>query len=449
MMIQQNKKEQKDSGRVIVTYGRSLISLVIAHSLGLRGVEVIGCDDAELTVLSFSKYVTKNHVYTNPQENPEQFITDLKTIVQEHKPEDERPYILMPGFNEARIIARHAREFEGLITLACPSDKAIDQIYPKDNFFKTVSELNLPIPQTLLPGNRQELEDHIKELSFPVFIKPPHESGGRGISKHDDTSSLLEAYDVLVERFPDKQIIVQEAHGGKDYCYCGLYHKGRNQASMVYHNLLKYPADSGPGVVRETVSENGFTQVADKLMRTLEWTGVIELDFLWTGEEMDQPVLIEANPRFWSGIDHSVKSGIDFPYLLYCIAKGEPCTRESETSAAEGHKTSLPGLSSMARIDHIFSEALRFEKLEKSWPMIKKHINNKKYYEAGIAFKEAMKESMSPGEALEAFKTLRNQAREIENLPVIKEDPFAGLGILYVIAYLIRNGALPPELKRN
>jgi hypothetical protein len=44
-------------GRVILTYGRSLMALVIARSLAQRGVEVIGCDDVDLTVMSFSKHV--------------------------------------------------------------------------------------------------------------------------------------------------------------------------------------------------------------------------------------------------------------------------------------------------------------------------------------------------------------------------------------------------------
>ena len=56
------KKKPEIKGRAIVTYGRSLISLLIAQSLGMRGIDVIGCDSVPMTVLSFSKYVSKNHV---------------------------------------------------------------------------------------------------------------------------------------------------------------------------------------------------------------------------------------------------------------------------------------------------------------------------------------------------------------------------------------------------
>ena len=46
-------------GRVIVTYGRSLMSLAIARSLHERGVEIIGCDDVGMTALSFSKNINR------------------------------------------------------------------------------------------------------------------------------------------------------------------------------------------------------------------------------------------------------------------------------------------------------------------------------------------------------------------------------------------------------
>ena len=48
------------AGRAIVMYGRSLMALEIAYSLGERGIEVIGCDDVDFTVLSFSRFVKKH-----------------------------------------------------------------------------------------------------------------------------------------------------------------------------------------------------------------------------------------------------------------------------------------------------------------------------------------------------------------------------------------------------
>ena len=65
------RSEQKIRGRAIVTYGRSLMSLVIARSLSERGIEVIGCDDVDLTVLSFSKHTKDSFTHPHFEREPE------------------------------------------------------------------------------------------------------------------------------------------------------------------------------------------------------------------------------------------------------------------------------------------------------------------------------------------------------------------------------------------
>ena len=35
------------------------------------------------------------------------------------------------------------------------------------------------------------------------------------------------------------------------------------------------------------------------------------------------PKLMEINPRFWGSMNVAIESGVDFPYMLYLLAKGE------------------------------------------------------------------------------------------------------------------------------
>ena len=105
---------EKETGRVIVTYGRSMMALVIAHSLGRRGIEVIGCDDVELTVLNFSRYVKNNFVHIPQDPDPEAFVNDLAKKCERYVPDDGKPFVLMPVFRETEVLAKHKHLFQRL-----------------------------------------------------------------------------------------------------------------------------------------------------------------------------------------------------------------------------------------------------------------------------------------------------------------------------------------------
>ena len=436
---------QSHNGRAIVTYGRSLIALMIAQSLGSRGIDVIGCDDVSMTVLSFSQYVSDNCVYTAAQDNEEQFIDDLVKIVRDHAPDTDMPYVLIPAFRDAKIIARHKDRFDGLITVACPDFDSIDQVDHKDAFARTTQKHNVPSPQTWLPEDRQALQDVLPDITFPVFIKPPDDVGGRGISKIKNADDLTKAFADLQERYPDQQILIQELAKGVDYCFCGLFNHGTLEASMVYHNLEKFPREAGQGVVRETVSSKHFDDLAEQLMKPLQWHGVAGIDFMWDGNDQTTPMMIEVNPRFWAGLDHSMRSNVDFPWLLYCQFTGTPV--QGDFDAKIGHKTELPGLASMARIEHLFAETIHLDALEEQWPKIKQSIKDHDLKAAGAIFKDALQDTISIEKAFSAFQALRKEAKESEAISYAHDDPFIGLGVLFILGSLIKHGTLPPEIK--
>jgi predicted ATP-grasp superfamily ATP-dependent carboligase len=419
---------------------------MVAQSLGMRDIDIIGCDDVGMTVLSFSTFVSKNCIYTSADEDEEKFIDDLVDIVKENKPDDDIPYVLMPAFKEAKIIAKYKERFEGLITVACPDFEAIDRVDHKDAFAKTTQELDVESLETWLPEKESDIDDALEEITFPVFIKPPDEVGGRGISKVENETALKEAFKDLQEQYPDQQILIQSLAEGVDYCFCGLFDHGELFASMAYHNIHKFPNEAGPGVLRETVDSARFDKIAKDLMKPLGWHGVCGIDFMWDEDENSAPMMIEVNPRFWAGLDHSIKSNVDFPWLLYQLFVSGKAEHDKDVDI--GHKTSLPGLSSMARIESLFSNAINFDELQAQWPEIKKNITDNHIKEAAVIFKDALSDSFSFDEALNAFKIMREEASKAEKISYGEDDPFVGLGALFIIGSLIKHGKLPPEVTR-
>ncbi|WP_019960756.1 carboxylate--amine ligase [Woodsholea maritima] len=439
------KTDPKHEGRVIVTYGRSLMALVIAHSLHKRGVEVITCDSVGLTAGSFSRYSAHNFVHADYEKDEEGFIQDLLKAVLKHKPVDERPYILMPTFREAKVLALHKHRFEGLITLAVADIEAIDKVDPKQNLVKTLDGLDVPAPKTWHPHTRDEVRAVMAEIKMPALIKAVDEVGGRGIEFFDDPKEMQTRalQRVGMENPPP---LLQEGAKGEDYCVCVLYKDGQLRAHMAYHNVQNMPVAGGSGAMRETVDDAPFLRAANALMDHVGWHGVAEIDFMWDPDSFDQPKLIEVNPRFWAGLFQSVESGVDFPWLVYHLFAYGDVPAGEEVEGEVGAKTRVPG----AWAAGAFADALDgidTKGAGKAWDNMVWELEKGEPKAAFKSFAEAVDKVTDFDEAFHILKQRFGLSKGAKSEIDLHDDPMSAFGVLFVLSSLVRHGELPHELK--
>ncbi|HWW25414.1 MAG TPA: ATP-grasp domain-containing protein, partial [Caulobacter sp.] len=342
----------RPAGRVILTYGRSLMALVIARSLAQRGVEVIGCDDVDLTVLSFSKHVRETFTVAPWKSQPDRFLDDLEAAVLDYAPDDGRPYVLMPVFGEAELIARHRSRFEPTIKVAAPSWKSIDKIHPKDHLARTAQAAALPAPRTWIIPDAATLRTLAPQLPYPLIVKPSDGVGGRGVSLAETPQAAIEAVEALGYGAGP---LLQESVPGQDYCVAVLAKNGRLAAFMAYRNLTTFPRKAGAGALRETVDAQPFRAATERVLKATGWNGLAELDFRWTGRPADEPKLIEVNARFWAGVFHSIQTAVDFPWQLYLQTIGASPDPVGEPNI--GGRTKVPGVWLLAAIEEVAASA--------------------------------------------------------------------------------------------
>lgn len=431
------------AARVIVTYGRSLMALTAAHSLGKRGVEVVGCDSVDMTVMNFSRYVSDYFIHKPYDDDVDAYLDSLEENIRKFKPDDDRPYILMPMFREVKILAEHRERFEGLIEIAVPSNESIDMIHPKDAFARTCEEQGLPVPKTYQPQDMEELKAIENELDFPVLIKPVDDVGGRGIHKAENFDALCDLYEESLEHYGIPPL-VQQLVEGEDYCFAALCNHGEIVAHMAYKNLYQFPRDSGAGIMRETIEDTAFIETARKLLGQLKWHGIAQIDFRWSGQKQDPAYLIEVNPRFWAGLFHSVESGVDFPWLLYqLVVNGDVQNNEA---VEIGAKTKVPGLWTISALQDIAESETHFDKLKEVWEQMWSDNGEgwrKKFHD----LKAALHDSVDAKDIVEKIRSMKNVGKDAKSEFASEDDPFTGLGFLFVVSSLLRHGELPPELK--
>lgn len=431
-------------GRVILTYGRSLMSLAAAQLLSDHDVEIIGCDTIDMTVLQNSRYCHGYFLHRDFDEDPDGFIDDLVEAVREHKPDDDRPYILMPVFRETHLIAENAHRFKGLINVAAPPISSINQVEPKGNLIDAAKRADVRAPIAVAITRDTPFEDQCSKIPSPSLTKPPEGVGGRGIEKHKSREDLIAHLNDLDQE--DGLPVVQEFVEGEDFCFCALCDNGDVVAHMVYRNLQSYPRGTGAGVLRETVDDAPFLEGARKLLKTLNWNGVCEIDYRWTGDESEEPCLIEVNARFWAGLFHSIASGVEYPWLWYQLAAFGECDTPRE--ATIGRKSKVPFFWFLAAAQDVAEHEDYAQHLKEAWDAFAHEDDTEKdTLERFTGLVKSVFDAPALAHLVKSVMEAREQGDDSAVDFIPPEDPRSAIGALYVASSLIRHGKLPPELK--
>ncbi|MFP4098409.1 MAG: ATP-grasp domain-containing protein, partial [Alphaproteobacteria bacterium] len=327
--------------------------------------------------------------------------------------------------------------------IAAPDLEAIKKVHPKNHLAGTLKELEVSAPETWLPENEDDLRKMAKnELTFPVLIKPYDQSSGRGIHKVEDQDELLKYYQENHEKF-GQQSLIQNIVKGKEYCYCALYDHGEKKAGMAYQNLFTFPPASGPGAMRETIDSKVFAEVADPLMRKLNWNGVAEFDFFWNGDDESLPKLIEVNGRLWGGLFQSVESGIDFPWLLFLLT-ADGSVNTSQT-AEIGTKTKLPGTWMISALHDIIVNDENANEIEQKGQAALQSLKDGEILDGLKEFGSYLQAHIN--EKKNRIEAVTELGRAARSQVLDTDDPLAGWGFLFILSSLLRHGELPKEVR--
>jgi len=186
-----------------------------------------------------------------------------------------------------------------------------------DNKWDLVQHLSLndiPFPKSIIYSKVDFLE--IDKLNFPVISKPILDSdGGEGVCLFNDKVELQNY--LFNNQFENKQII-QEYVKGYDIGCSVLSKSGNILAFTMQKATLVNTNPFRPLLGVKFVYEEDLYRIIEKLIKSLNWSGVAHIDLRYDVENKIFKV-IEVNPRFWGSLDASLSAGVNFPYL-YCLA---------------------------------------------------------------------------------------------------------------------------------
>jgi predicted ATP-grasp superfamily ATP-dependent carboligase len=308
-------------------------ALVTLRSLTRAGLRVaVGecfaeCDPA-LPVLAFqSRYSAHNLVVPSFAIDPTGFAAEILEFVRAHPTR-----LVVPGSDgSVAAILPWREKFAALnCHLALPADAVLDIANNKDRTLEIAHGLGIESPRGEQVSSIDELMHVLGEFEFPIVLKPTSSWAGQSGCRLQVAEVIDEAEAIEVtQRFltAGVGVLAQQYVGGRREGVILFVVDGQIHASFAYVPHRTSPALGGASVLRESVAMPDDTYAAAvQLVTAIGMQGLCEVEF--RRDLHGRPFLMEINARLvGGGMETAMRTGIDFPLLLWQWATGLPVDR--------------------------------------------------------------------------------------------------------------------------
>ena len=309
--------------RVLVTDGDGKQPLAM-----VRGLKELGC---HVTVLCGSKYDTLYHskkpddkIVNGVMHNKNQATLDfLLSLVSSGKYD-----VLMPvaeAFTD--FITKNEALLKNYVKLACAPRGVYIKASNKQITFDEAIKLGVPCPNTR--RSDQDIDDFLKNVKFPIIIKPRTGSGSIGFHKF---SSELEFREKLADdTFDIDTYVIQEFVEFEHRIGTLLFidKKGNVCTSYATDVLRWFPLDAGNALLIKTTDAPELVQCMGKLLKELGWQGFAAACFM-IDKNTNEPKLLEINGRIPSSVKLGYMCGFNIAKQMLEMIYDEEVTKYPE-----------------------------------------------------------------------------------------------------------------------
>jgi D-aspartate ligase len=305
--------------------GADYRALGVVRSLGRRGIPLWVVNQGGHLVAAASRYVRRRLPW--PAGDDRKKVDYLLALCATH---DLNGWLLVPTDDyTVGLISGHHKEFASKYRPTVPAWEQLRWMCDKRLLHQLAKNLEVHQPWTACPSNRDELA-HI-DCPFPVILKPAIrlQPSSLAVPKAwvaEDRKSLLARYDEASKLLSAENLIIQEivpGGGEAQFSYAAICKDGRSLASVVARRTRQFPKDFGQlSTYVETVDAPEVIEPAERLLAALRFSGLVEVEFKRDPRNSQFKVL-DINPRVWGWHTLCRRVGVDFPYLLWLLARGE------------------------------------------------------------------------------------------------------------------------------
>ncbi|MFJ8104462.1 ATP-grasp domain-containing protein [Streptomyces sp. NPDC096132] len=276
-------------------------TLGAVRSLGRAGIDVHVVADSTGSPVSRSRFVRQLHPPPPPGATP----ADIAAVLLRVATRIERPAVLIPMDDAGAVAVGRLREELAPAYLLPQQPGAVpERVADKAELAGLCAAADVPHPETVIPDSATEAASAVGRLGLPLVAKwsrPWLLSAGTGLrstvvvrSAHDARELYLRTEEagsrLLLQAFlppgPDRDWFF---HGYADRC--GALHGGGPG-----RKLCAWPRGAGLTAVGEWTGNPQVRELAERLVDTLGYRGILDLDFRRCGATGAYH-LLDFNPR--------------------------------------------------------------------------------------------------------------------------------------------------------
>jgi len=311
-------------------------ALAVVRSLGAQGVTVYTADAASESLAGHSRFSAGYHRLPSPLEAPNEYPQAVRELAGHVGAEVVLPMVdasvMLLCRDGAKQPAGDDADAAGAIAgrpalIAAPSAAAYLALSDKARLVGLAEQVGIPVPRTIVAQDAASLRAAAAEIGFPCVLKPARSRvllDGQTIGTSVTIANDAAAVDAVAAQpwLGPVACLVQAFIPGTGAGVFSLCGPEGPVAWFAHRRLREKPPRGGVSVLSESVAvDPKLKALSEVLLRSVDWFGPAMIEFRVDPE--GRPWLMEVNGRFWGSLQLAIDSGVDFPWLLYRLCRGE------------------------------------------------------------------------------------------------------------------------------
>jgi len=228
------------------------------------------------------------------------------------------------------MLRAHRARLERTTRLALAGEAALAVAVNKERTLAAATRVGLRVPREVVIRTMADLPAALAHIGLPAVIKPAESwVGAEGAGGGHWVGPQLVVSEDEARRGADAvtsfgvPVLFQQYLTGRREALSFIYARGQMYARFAQWAARTRPPLGGESVLRQSIPiPADIGPGAEALVREIDLEGYCEVEF--RRDAAGEPFLMEINPRLSASVEVAIRAGVDFPYLLYLWANGDP-----------------------------------------------------------------------------------------------------------------------------